>query len=100
MNAVIEELKEQGNVSSSLKRKLAAKVFRHTAAYDALIAEYMTQLAEEEEPERVTFTYELKQSAYDMEKTTIWRKSAPTGCFLSASTWVKIFDCQCDAITW
>ncbi len=59
---VLEELKEKGNVSPTFKRTLAAKVFRHTAAYDALIAEYMTQLAEEEEPERVTFTYELKQS--------------------------------------
>lgn len=59
---VIGELKEQGDVSSLFKRKLAAKVFRHTAAYDALIAEYMTELAKEEEPERVTFTYELKQS--------------------------------------
>ncbi|GIN73270.1 bifunctional purine biosynthesis protein PurH [Bacillus sp. J14TS2] len=59
---VIGELKEKGAVSSLFKRKLAAKVFRHTAAYDALIAEYMTELAEEEEPERVTFTYELKQS--------------------------------------
>ena len=28
------------------RRKLAAKVFRHTAAYDALIAEYMTELAQ------------------------------------------------------
>ncbi|HZG72096.1 MAG TPA: bifunctional phosphoribosylaminoimidazolecarboxamide formyltransferase/IMP cyclohydrolase, partial [Chondromyces sp.] len=39
-----------------------AKVFRHTAAYDALIANYMTELVEEKQPEKVTFTYELKQS--------------------------------------
>ena len=44
------------------RRKLAAKVFRHTASYDALIAEYMTELAGEEQPEKLTVTYELKQS--------------------------------------
>ncbi|MBS4179470.1 bifunctional phosphoribosylaminoimidazolecarboxamide formyltransferase/IMP cyclohydrolase [Lederbergia citrea] len=59
---VLAELRESGEVRKETKRKLAAKVFRHTAAYDAQIAEYMTELAGEEQPERVTFTYELKQS--------------------------------------
>lgn len=45
-----------------LAGKLAAKVFRHMAAYDAMIAEYMTELAQEETPENLTVTYELKQS--------------------------------------
>ena len=61
-DGVLAELSEQGDVSFETKRKLAAKVFRHTAAYDAHIAEYMTNLAGEENPERVTFTYELKQT--------------------------------------
>lgn len=59
---VVSELREAGKVSVETNRKLAAKVFRHTAAYDALIAEYMTDLVEEEQPERVTVTYELKQN--------------------------------------
>lgn len=59
---VIEELKESGEVQKETRRRLAAKVFRHTAAYDALIAEYMTNLANEENPEKLTVTYELKQS--------------------------------------
>lgn len=58
---VLEEMRAQGEVSKETKRKLAAKVFRHTAAYDAYIAEYMTELSGEEQPERITFTYELKQ---------------------------------------
>ncbi|MCH5463253.1 bifunctional phosphoribosylaminoimidazolecarboxamide formyltransferase/IMP cyclohydrolase [Lactobacillus sp. LC28-10] len=37
------------------RRHLAAKVFRQTAAYDALIAKYMT---EESFPEKLTVTYE------------------------------------------
>ncbi|MEH7114908.1 bifunctional phosphoribosylaminoimidazolecarboxamide formyltransferase/IMP cyclohydrolase [Neobacillus niacini] len=61
-NKVIEELKADGKTTLETRRKLAAKVFRHTAAYDALIAEYMTELAQEETPEKLTVTYELKQS--------------------------------------
>lgn len=59
---VIEELKESGEVQKATRRRLAAKVFRHTAAYDALIAEYMTNLTNEENPEKLTVTYELKQN--------------------------------------
>lgn len=59
---VLAELKENGGVSKTTNRRLAAKVFRHTAAYDAVISEYMTELAEEENPESLTVTYELKQS--------------------------------------
>ncbi|MBS4216383.1 bifunctional phosphoribosylaminoimidazolecarboxamide formyltransferase/IMP cyclohydrolase [Neobacillus rhizophilus] len=59
---VLAELKASGETTLETRRKLAAKVFRHTAAYDALIAEYMTNLAQEENPEKLTVTYELKQS--------------------------------------
>ncbi|WLR54905.1 bifunctional phosphoribosylaminoimidazolecarboxamide formyltransferase/IMP cyclohydrolase [Mesobacillus subterraneus] len=59
---VIEEYKNQNGTTVETRRSLAAKVFRHTAAYDALIAEYMTNLAGEEQPEKMTVTYELKQS--------------------------------------
>lgn len=52
---------EAGELSLKERRRLAAKVYRHTAAYDAMIAEYMTNLAEEEQPEAVTITYTLKQ---------------------------------------
>ena len=61
-STVIEELKTDGQTKLETRRRLAAKVFRHTAAYDALIAEYMTELAQEETPEKLTVTYELKQS--------------------------------------
>ena len=60
--AVLAELKEKGETKLSTRRRLAAKVFRHTAGYDALIAEYMTNLSGEEFPESLTVTYELKQS--------------------------------------
>nr|WP_236823270.1 bifunctional phosphoribosylaminoimidazolecarboxamide formyltransferase/IMP cyclohydrolase [Bhargavaea massiliensis] len=59
--AVLEELKNDGATTSETRRRLAAKVFRHTAAYDALISGYLTELSGEEFPESVTMTYELKQ---------------------------------------
>lgn len=46
-------------VTPSLRQRLAAKVFQHTAAYDALIAQYLTT---EEFPEKLTLTYDKKQA--------------------------------------
>ena len=37
------------------------RFFRHTAAYDALIAEYFTAQVGETKPEKLTLTYDLKQ---------------------------------------
>lgn len=59
---VLSELKSDGKTTLETRRKLAAKVFRHTAAYDAMIAGFMTDLSGEENPEKLTVTYELKQS--------------------------------------
>lgn len=39
---VLEQLAEKGETSYETRQSLAAKVFRHTAAYDALIADYFT----------------------------------------------------------
>ncbi|MFC0189959.1 bifunctional phosphoribosylaminoimidazolecarboxamide formyltransferase/IMP cyclohydrolase [Fictibacillus aquaticus] len=58
---VLEELQQHQAVSEETRRRLAAKTFRHTAAYDALIAEYLTQQVEEEHPETYTVTFEKKQ---------------------------------------
>ncbi|WP_339253790.1 bifunctional phosphoribosylaminoimidazolecarboxamide formyltransferase/IMP cyclohydrolase [Sporosarcina sp. FSL W8-0480] len=58
---VLEELNAEGQTTHETRRRLAAKVFRHTAAYDALISGYLTDLSGEEFPEQITFTYELKQ---------------------------------------
>lgn len=60
--SVLAELKTNGQTAMETRRRLAAKVFRHTASYDAYISGYLTELAGEEFPEQVTFTYELKQS--------------------------------------
>ncbi|MDA1477111.1 bifunctional phosphoribosylaminoimidazolecarboxamide formyltransferase/IMP cyclohydrolase [Bacillus changyiensis] len=59
---ILSEIKETGDISLEKKRELAAKVFRHTAAYDALIADYLTTVTGEKEPEQYTVTFEKKQS--------------------------------------
>lgn len=58
---ILDELTETGQTQLATRKRLAAKVFRHTAAYDALIADYLTKAVEESEPEKLTLTYELKQ---------------------------------------
>ncbi|BCA85989.1 bifunctional purine biosynthesis protein PurH [Enterococcus saigonensis] len=59
--AILAEINENGQTTVSIRQKLAAKAFRHTAAYDALIADFMTTLVGEQEPEKLTLTYDLKQ---------------------------------------
>lgn len=72
-DVVLAELKENGEVTEETKRKLAAKVFRHTAAYDALISNYLTEQMGEESPETVTVTFE-KNKIYAMAKIHIKKR--------------------------
>ena len=58
---VLAEIKKDGQTTLETRRKLAAKVFRHTAAYDALIGQYLTAAVGEKEPENLTLTYTRKQ---------------------------------------
>lgn len=58
---VLEEL-ASGETTLTTRKRLAAKVFRHTAAYDALIGDYLTSAVQEEQPETLTKTYTLKQA--------------------------------------
>lgn len=60
-NIVVEKLKENDSVDIELKKRLAAKVFRHTAAYDAYIAQYITNQTGEQYPEKLTMTFEKVQ---------------------------------------
>lgn len=59
---VLERLRD-GSLSREDRLRLAHKVFRHTAAYDALIAAYLGKAADAEPfPEQLTLTYEKVQS--------------------------------------
>jgi len=59
---IIEEIKNNGDTTFETRQQLAAKVFRHTAAYDATIAGYLTDKLNETEPENLTLTFAKKQS--------------------------------------
>jgi len=59
---VIEEIENNGDTTFETRQQLAAKVFRHTAAYDATIAGYLTDKLGETEPENLTLTFTKKQS--------------------------------------
>jgi phosphoribosylaminoimidazolecarboxamide formyltransferase/IMP cyclohydrolase len=59
---VLDELKAHGDTTLETRRRLAAKVFRHTAAYDTYISTYLTEKTGEEYPENLTLTFTKKQS--------------------------------------
>jgi phosphoribosylaminoimidazolecarboxamide formyltransferase/IMP cyclohydrolase len=58
---VLEQIETQGDTTLATRRMLAAKTFRHTAAYDALIGEYLTAKLGVTLPERITVSYEKVQ---------------------------------------
>lgn len=58
---VIGELKAKGETSAETREMLAAKVFIHTAHYDALIAQYFSERLDIKSPQTLTLTYEKKQ---------------------------------------
>ena len=86
---VLQEVVENGGVSVETNRTLAAKVFRHTAAYDAIIAEYLTNLVGEESPETLTVTFEKKQDLRYGEnphqKATFYKKPLGSSFSIAAA---------------
>ncbi|HFJ4900726.1 bifunctional phosphoribosylaminoimidazolecarboxamide formyltransferase/IMP cyclohydrolase [Streptococcus pyogenes] len=79
---VLGELADAGQTTFETRQRLAAKVFRHTAAYDALIAEYFTTQVGEAKPEKLTITYDLKQAMRygenPQQDADFYQKSLPT----------------------
>ncbi|WJD84965.1 bifunctional phosphoribosylaminoimidazolecarboxamide formyltransferase/IMP cyclohydrolase [Limosilactobacillus fermentum] len=59
---VLTEIEENGDTTAETKAKLGAKAFRTTAAYDALISQYLTAQVGLEDPEKLTLTYDLKET--------------------------------------
>ena len=53
---------ENDGLTPEFKKGLALKVFQHTSAYDALIAQYLAKDSVEEYPASLTLTYNKKQA--------------------------------------
>ncbi len=60
--AVMQEWREQGEVSLETRRYLAAVAFQHTASYDSAIAEYLRMASGEFFPEELTLPLERVQT--------------------------------------
>lgn len=58
---VLEQIRTNGETDLETRERLAAKVFRHTARYDAMIADYLTKKTGETFPESMTITFDKVQ---------------------------------------
>ncbi|MEH7223371.1 bifunctional phosphoribosylaminoimidazolecarboxamide formyltransferase/IMP cyclohydrolase [Bacillus sp. JJ1566] len=89
-DTVLAEIDGNGEVTADTKLRLGAKVFRHTAAYDAVIAEFLTKAAGEESPESLTVTYEKKQDLRYGEnphqKAAFYKKPLGTPVSIASAT--------------
>ncbi|WP_223068864.1 bifunctional phosphoribosylaminoimidazolecarboxamide formyltransferase/IMP cyclohydrolase [Paenibacillus caui] len=75
---VLDEIRKDGDTTLDTRKRLAAKVFRHTAAYDALISDYLSNVTGDPLPERLTVTYEkiqdLRYGENPHQKAAFYRK--------------------------
>jgi phosphoribosylaminoimidazolecarboxamide formyltransferase/IMP cyclohydrolase len=75
---VLDEVKAEGDTTLATRKVLAAKVFRHTGAYDALIGDYLSKLQGNPLPESYTVTYEkvqdLRYGENPHQKAAFYRK--------------------------
>jgi len=75
---VLDEVSQSGDTTLDTRKRLAAKVFRHTAAYDALISDYLSKQLGEQFPETYTVTYEkvqeLRYGENPHQKAAFYRK--------------------------
>ncbi|MBJ8350335.1 bifunctional phosphoribosylaminoimidazolecarboxamide formyltransferase/IMP cyclohydrolase [Streptococcus zalophi] len=86
---VLEEFSKAGETSLDVRKRLAAKVFRHTAAYDALIADYFTKEVGEKTPEKLTLTYDLNQTMRygenPQQEADFYQNALPTAYSIASS---------------
>lgn len=87
---VLEEIRASQDTTLDTRKRLAAKVFRHTAAYDALISDYLSKQTGELLPERMTVTYEkvqeLRYGENPHQRAAFYRKPlSPEGNITTAN---------------
>ena len=88
-SAVLEEIRADGDTTLETRKRLAAKVFRHTGAYDTLISEYLSNVTGDPLPERFSVTYEkiqdLRYGENPHQKAAFYKKPlAPAGTLTTA----------------
>jgi phosphoribosylaminoimidazolecarboxamide formyltransferase/IMP cyclohydrolase len=87
--AVLEELKADGDTTLETRKRLAAKVFRHTGSYDALISDYLSKQTGEPLPESYTVTYEkvqgLRYGENPHQKAAFYKKPLASGANITTA---------------
>lgn len=73
-DAVLAEIEQAGEVSPATRRRLAAKAFAHTAAYDGMVAAYLSSLPEGGEGE---LTGAQAREAYPRYLTLAFERAYP-----------------------
>ncbi len=87
---VIDEIRAEGKTSAKTRLELCAKVFTHTAAYDALISDYLLrQAGMDRMGETFTMTYEkvqdMRYGENPHQKAAFYREiGARPGCLTEA----------------
>ncbi|WP_017814606.1 bifunctional phosphoribosylaminoimidazolecarboxamide formyltransferase/IMP cyclohydrolase [Paenibacillus shenyangensis] len=86
---ILDEVRAEGDTTLDTRKQLAAKVFRHTAAYDSLISDYLSEVLDNPMPERYTVTYEkiqdLRYGENPHQTAAFYRKPmAPAGTLTTA----------------
>lgn len=86
--SVLEEVARDGGLSGATRRRLAAKAYAHTAAYDAAIASWFAQqegAAQDALPSYVGLAYEkiedLRYGENPHQRAALYRESASAGPF-------------------
>ena len=79
---VLDEIQSQGDTCEATRLRLARKVFEHTAAYDALIADYLGKVdTSGEEPGLLTLSYErvatLRYGENPHQQAVFYREALP-----------------------
>ena len=87
---ILEEMKNDGEVSLKTKFRLAYKVFEHTSHYDTLIAAYLRErLGEDFFPDTLSLTFEkaqeMRYGENPHQKAVFYKEvGANTGCLTNA----------------
>ncbi|GER87424.1 bifunctional purine biosynthesis protein PurH [Dictyobacter vulcani] len=84
---VLQEWREQGEVSLETRRHLAAIAFQHTACYDTAVAEYLRGVMDERFPEELTISLEriqpLRYGENPHQQAAFYRRAgSPTSVIL------------------
>ncbi len=88
---VLEQIARDGDTDRATRARLSRKVFEHTAAYDALIADYLRrQSGTEEWPAKLTLTFEkdsdLRYGENPHQRAVFYKNPIPAAGTLARAT--------------